>query len=294
METSAVPPNSVNLRADDDALVSKVMEIIGSITPEPFNTMVEPEDKDVWSLEEGDDSVFYSDEEQAKCPHPTDSGTAGEPHQQKEGNPEEKEGIKEENSETEQEAPPQVTEGEHQNLQTAKAEQMSTSDPGQLESELTPGASDRSCEEFLQSNEEKKQTEQKTSAGKVNHVEMEEVVPEAPTANLKLFEEFNERSFTSLNEEAELPKQPPGSPNLQIQVDRTAAQDLSFHVHGGFHHNLSAGYSSTLPVMKKPACYQKAFNHLTSSKYSTVSYRRIRRGNTQQKVEEFEHLMMNR
>lgn len=129
---------------------------------------------------------------------------------------------------------------------------------------------------------------------------MEEVVPVAQTVNLKLFEEFNEKSFTSLNEEAELPKQPPGSPQLQIpgyrQLDgvRAAAQDLSSRVHGGFHHNLSAGYSSTLPVMKKPACYQKAFNHLTSSKYSTVSYRRIRRGNTQQKVEEFEHLMMNR
>lgn len=168
METSAVPPNSVNLGADEDALVSKMMEIIGSITSEPFNPLVEPEDKDVWSLEEGDDSVFYSDEEQAKCPHPTDSRTAGEPHKQKEGNPEEKEGIKEANSETEHEAPPQVTEGEHQHLQTAKTELMSVSDPGELQSELTPGVSDRTCKEFLQLNEEKMQTEQKTRKGKMN------------------------------------------------------------------------------------------------------------------------------
>lgn len=64
MQTSSVPPQG--LTVDEDALVSQVLEIIGGITLEALHTLEEPEERDVWSVEEGDDSVFYSDEDQAQ------------------------------------------------------------------------------------------------------------------------------------------------------------------------------------------------------------------------------------
>lgn len=68
METSAVPPKPPRLMIEEDALVSQVLEIIGGVTLGALQTLEEVEERDVWVMEEeeGDDSVFYSDEEQAR------------------------------------------------------------------------------------------------------------------------------------------------------------------------------------------------------------------------------------
>lgn len=66
MQTGSVPPKTQQLIVDEDALVSQVLEIIGGITLEALHTLEEPEERDVWSVGEGDDSVFYSDEDQAQ------------------------------------------------------------------------------------------------------------------------------------------------------------------------------------------------------------------------------------
>lgn len=59
-------PNSQRLLVREDVMVSQVLEIIGGITPEALQTLKDPEERDEWSAEEeGDDSVFFSDEDQA-------------------------------------------------------------------------------------------------------------------------------------------------------------------------------------------------------------------------------------
>lgn len=81
------------------------------------------------------------------------------------------------------------------------------------------------------------------------------------------------------------------SEDEQLGASWEPEKDPNFHAPVVSPKDLSPGYS-TLPLPKK-STGQKLFDHLTSSKYSTVSYRRIRRGNTRQKIDEFECMVMN-
>ncbi|XP_029315049.1 ermin-like [Cottoperca gobio] len=307
IESSVMPPKAPRLTVEEDALASQVLEIIGGISREALQTLEESEERDVWSMEEGDDSVFYSDDDQAHQEANTSCGFGANKSKPlvnsvatDEDDPWEESIIDEESLELAEEVTQHVIltdqEEERQEVKILKTEPMDQTDPADpgAQSKLTPEKSLSTCGEHLKRTIADMQTEQNISSEKANlPVEKEEVTP-----NLEPSDVTSEESNTRLNGEADVPEQMSNA-ELQISGDRQLQvqpkQEQNFHVPVGFYQNSSPGYS-TLPLPKKSYGsddHQKSFNHLSSSKYGTVSYRKIRKGNTRQKIEEFECMITN-
>lgn len=172
---------ALRLSVEEDALAYQVLEIIGGITVEALQTLEEPEERDVLSMEEGDDSVFYSDEDQAhqdikantscglgpglgtsECEHLVNSVAADE------DDPGEKSIMDEEIAEMEKEVTQHIIlneQEERQELQTPKTDPKDQSDPG-AQSDLTQDKSVSTCGESPNCTIADMQTQQIISAEK--------------------------------------------------------------------------------------------------------------------------------
>ncbi|KAM6934045.1 uncharacterized protein ermn [Xenentodon cancila] len=83
MEMRSSPPGGSKLRVEA-AQESQVVEVTGGFPLDAFVIPEDPEERDVWSMEMGDDSVFYSDEEETRqdkeATRPRDPGTSNCKH----------------------------------------------------------------------------------------------------------------------------------------------------------------------------------------------------------------------
>lgn len=175
-----MPPRNPRPTIDEDALASQVLEIIDGITQEALQTPEEPEERDMWLMEEGDDSVFYSDEEQAhqdrksntSCgfganerEHLVNSVAADEDDTVGEEESITEEEVTELETEVTQQVP--VTEQEEEELQRPKTEPEDQSDPADPGAQaITPETSVSACGESLNCPAADMQTQQNISAAK--------------------------------------------------------------------------------------------------------------------------------